>query len=48
MPLMGPTLRRKVIDHSGGSGEWILRDTLKARNMFVEEQDKFCVRKTAQ
>ena len=34
------TLSRKVSDHSGGSGEWILRRILEAQNIFVDEQDK--------
>lgn len=40
------TLSRKVIDLSGGSGEWILRHILEAQDIFVDEQDKIPVRKT--
>lgn len=40
------TLSRKVIDHSGGSGERILRHILEAQDIFVDERDKIPVRKT--
>lgn len=35
MLLMLLTWSRQVCDHAGGSGEWVSRDILEAKNMFV-------------